>query len=231
MSATGVIVRHREIPRLDPAVLAAFRRLGDLAGATSDAMDKLGIAGAIPAAVLRPQLPTVRMVGQAITLRNEPLQIAPLEAATRGVSQLALNDAHALAGKGDVLVIQGIDGVSSMGGNSARVGHAAGEAGAVVDGCVRDIDQSRSIGYPIWARGVSPITGKWRIRGAEINGPVTIAGVTVYPGDLVLADDSGVCFVPFARAAEVLRLAEEISAKDDAMQASIGVAEVDLDKA
>lgn len=222
MSDDQVIIRRQVILRLDPLVLDGFRRLSDLTGNASDAMDKLGITGAVPAAVLQPQIPNAVMVGQAITLRNEPLQVAPYEAALRGRPQLGLNEAHGLAIPGDVLVIQGIDGISNMGGNAARIGHAVGESGAVVDGCVRDIDHSRRIGYPIWARGVSPITGKWRIRGAEVNGAVTIAGVTVHPGDLVLADDTGVCFVPFARAGEVLRLAAEISARDDAMVESIG---------
>jgi regulator of RNase E activity RraA len=97
-----------------------------------------------------------------------------------------------------------------MGGISASVGRRQGEAGAVVDGAVRDIDHSRSIGYPVWSSGVSPVTGKWRLRTVAVNRPVTIAGVAVRPGDLVVADECGVCFVPHARAAEVLEKARQI---------------------
>ena len=79
---------------------------------------------------------------------------------------------------------------------------------------MRDIDHSRAIGYPIWSAGVSPITGKWRIETMAVNGPVHIAGIEVKPGDLVIADECGVCFVPFARAAEVLAVAQRLAASE-----------------
>jgi regulator of RNase E activity RraA len=79
---------------------------------------------------------------------------------------------------------------------------------------VRDIDHSRRIGYPIWSAGVSPITCKWRIETMAVNHPVQIAGIEVKPGDLVIADECGVCFVPFARAAEVLAVAQRMAASE-----------------
>lgn len=82
--------------------------------------------------------------------------------------------------------------------------------GLVSDGAVRDIDHSRGIGYPVWSSSVSPITGKWRIETVAVNKPVRIAGVAVHPGDLVVADEVGVCFIPFARAAEVLEVARRL---------------------
>jgi regulator of RNase E activity RraA len=63
---------------------------------------------------------------------------------------------------------------------------------------------------------VSPVTGKWRIRTVAINRPVSIAGVTVRPGDLVVADEVGVCFVPFERAAEVLAVAQRLATAEEA---------------
>jgi len=86
---------------------------------------------------------------------------------------------------------------------------------------VRDIDHSREIGYAIWSRSVSPITGKWRIETIAINQPVSICGITVNPGDLVLADEVGVCFIPRARAAEVLANAQRIAANEKVRQAKI----------
>jgi 4-hydroxy-4-methyl-2-oxoglutarate aldolase len=62
---------------------------------------------------------------------------------------------------------------------------------------------------------VSPITGKWRVRTVAINRPVSIAGITVNPGDLVVADEVGVCFVPFERAAEVLAIAQRLTKRED----------------
>jgi len=132
-----------------------------------------------------------------------------------GTTSDALDEAHNLAEPGDVLVVQGIANISSMGGVSAAVGKRRGEAGAVVDGAVRDIDHSRAIGYPVWCSSVSPVTGKWRIRTVAINRPVSIAGVAVSPGDLVIADEVGVCFVPFDRAAEVLEAAQRLAKREE----------------
>ena len=196
-----------ELPRLPREVLEGFRALEDLTGTTSDALDECGLAGV---ALLRPTDARARMVGQAVTVENRKL------ARLSKTSKLGELEAHNLAEPGDVLVIQGVAGISSMGGISASVGKRQGEAGAVVDGAVRDIDHSRGIGYPVWSSGVSPLTGKWRIETVAVNKPVSIAGIEVRPGDLVIADECGVCFVPFARAAEVLARAQRISAREKA---------------
>jgi regulator of RNase E activity RraA len=194
-----------ELARLDASILDGFRALGDLTGTTSDALDECGIAGAVPASTLRPTDPRARIVGQAITVLNRKV------GEMRKVSGLADIEAHNLAEPRDVLVVQGVAGISSMGGVSASIGKRQGEAGAIVDGAVRDIDHSRAIGYPIWSAGVSPITGKWRIETLAVNDPVHIAGIEVRPGDLVVADECGVCFVPFARAAEVFAVAQRLA--------------------
>src|SRR5688500_7052558 len=199
-----------ELPRLDHAILDGFRALGDLTGTTSDAMDECRIAGVVPGSTLRPTDATARVVGQAITVLNQKR-----EGAERKVSGLGEIEAHNLAEPGDVLVIQGIGGVSSMGGVSASVGRRQGEAGAIVDGAVRDIDHSRKIGYTVWCSSVSPVTGKWRIQTVVINRPVSICGVSVSPGDLVIADEVGVCFVPFERAAEVLAVAQRMTKREE----------------
>jgi regulator of RNase E activity RraA len=148
-------------------------------------------------------------------------------------SRLGEIEAHNLASGGDVLVIQGVEGVSSMGAISASIGKRQGEAGAVVDGAVRDIAHSRGIGYPVWCRGASPITGKWRIETVAINVPVAICGVPVKPGDLVVADEVGVCFVPRERAAEVVAAVRRIlNYEEERMrQIAAGASVPDLAKA
>ena len=110
---------------------------------------------------------------------------------------------------GDVLVIEGVPNVSNMGGNSAQTGKRQGEIGAIVQGGIRDVTHQRAVGYPIWASDITPLTGKWRIETAEINGTVVIGGVQVHPGDLVVADDTGVCFIPRDFILEVLEAAEK----------------------
>ena len=197
-----------ELPRLAARILAGFRELGDLTGTTSDALDECDIAAVVPASVLKPADSRARVVGQAVTVLNRALS------ERRKLSGLADIEAHHLAEPGDVLVVQGVAHISSMGGVSATIGKRQGEAGAIVDGAVRDIDHARGIGYPIWSAGVSPITGKWRIETMAVNDPVHIAGIEVRPGDLVVADECGVCFVPFARAAQVLAIAQRLAASE-----------------
>jgi regulator of RNase E activity RraA len=234
---TGKVPRERigalELPRPPADLLAAFRALEDLSGMVSDALDELGIAGAIPSSVLWPTNPAARLCGPALTVLNRPLDIPVAQAVKANVSRLGEIEAHNLAAAGDVLVIQGVEGVSSMGAISASIGRRQGEAGAVVDGAVRDIGHSREIGYPVWSKGASPITGKWRIETVAINVPVAICGIAVQPGDLVVADEVGVCFVPRERAADVLAVVHRILKYEASrmQQIAAGISVPDLAKA
>ena len=178
-------------------------------------------AATVPAAVLRPTDPKAHFAGQALTVLNRRLNLPLADAVAAKVSRLGEIEAHNLAMQGDVLVIQGIEGISSMGAISASIGKRQGELGAIVDGAVRDVDHQREVGYPVWSRGASPVTGKWRIETTAINVPVTICGITVSPGDLVVADEVGVCFVPCARAAEVLAVVKTLVRYEDERMAQI----------
>ncbi len=220
-------IRRTELPRLSADVLARFAAIEDLTGTVSDAMDNLGLFAAIPASVLAPTLGARRMVGQAVTVRNVERSDSPTAAAAQGKGRMGEHEAYNQAAPGDVVVIEGLTGVSNMGGQSAMVAHRAGCAGAVIEGSFRDPDSSRACDFPIWSRGVTPITGKWRLETVEINGRVRIAGVSVDAGDLVLADEAGVVFVPFVKAHAVLSEAERI-AQGDTRQKSDIAAGIDL---
>lgn len=203
-------IRLMAVPRPPPGTVERFKALGDPTGIISDTMDELGIpSGVIGASVLRPTMPGITMVGPALTLRNIRQRIDPLAGARDKVNKMAEFECHNLAQPGDVLVIQGVATVSNMGGISAQTGKRQGEAGAIVQGGVRDVAHSRAVGYPIWASDVTPVTGKWRLEAAEINGVVQIGHVKVAPGDLVVADDTGVCFIPRDFIIEVLEAAEQ----------------------
>ncbi len=69
----------------------------------------------------------------------------------------------------------------------------------------------------MWASDITPVTGKWRIETVEINGPVQIGEVRLAAGDLVVADDTGVCFIPRDVVLEVLDAAEQ-KAKAEAVR-------------
>ena len=212
---TGKVPREAiamlEIPRYAAEVITAFRALGDMSGTVSDAMDEIGIAGVVPASTLKPTVPGAKLCGPALTLRNVEQRDQAYKGARDRISRMAEIEAHNLAQAGDVLVIEGVDGISNMGGISATIGKRQGEIGAVVDGGVRDVEEQRAIGFPVWSRSISSITGKWRLQTVAINGPVRIAGVQVNAGDLVIADEGAVCFVPRDAVEAVLKRAQEIA--------------------
>jgi len=209
-------VRGLDIPRPTKALIDGFKALGDATGIVSDVMDALGLCGTVAGSALRPTIAGVVIVGPAMTVRNALMDGNVHENAREKRNGMAEIEAHNLAEPGDVLVIQGVRGISNMGGISAQVAKRQGEIGAVVSGAVRDVPHSRRVGFPMWASEISPITGKWRIETVEINGSVDIEGVRVDPGDIVIADDTGVCFVPRDRAQEVLELARIKAAAEDA---------------
>ena len=130
------------------------------------------------------------------------------------------HEAYNLAEPGDVVVIEGLPGVSNLGGQSAAVASRSGCAGAIVDGGHRDPDASRELGFPIWSRGPTPSPASGGC-AAEINGTVHIASMPVQAGDLVVADDAGVVFVPHAQALAVLEAAERVHAGDARQKADI----------
>jgi 4-hydroxy-4-methyl-2-oxoglutarate aldolase len=215
---TGRVPRERirmlAFERLTRETLDAFAALADLTGTVSDALDNLGLTGAIPASELRPNLAAARVVGQAVTVRNVERQQSVFRSAGEKINRMGESEAYNLAQRGDVVVIEGLVGMSNMGGQSATLAHREGCAGAIIEGSYRDPDASRALGFPIWARGVTPITGKWRLETIEVNGRVRIAAVSVDAGDLVLADEAGVVFVPLAHVPAVLAECRRIDAGD-----------------
>jgi 4-hydroxy-4-methyl-2-oxoglutarate aldolase len=192
-------IKKFAFPRVDDRTVAEFLEMDDLTGMVSDILDSMGIYAAIPASYLAPIVQDRKLVGTAITLRSIPER----KTVTQGVvdkdlMRMAIRDVYYLAEPGDVLVADfgGNLDVSNMGGQSTALAMSRGLAGAVCNGAVRDVSQIRALGHPVWSRGRTMKTGKFRQEGIEINGPVTLCDVVVLPGDLIIADDSGVCVVP-----------------------------------
>lgn len=223
-------IRMLELPRLPQDIIEAYKALVDLTGTVSDAMDELGIVGVVPACALPPINTGTRIVGRALTVRNIQRTAQIHRAALDKSNTQGESEAHNLAEPGDVLVIEGVMGCSNMGGQSATIAQRQGFVGAVVDGTVRDPEQYRSMGWPVWCRGFTPITGKYRMQTVEVNGKVQICGIQVSPGDLVCADDAGVAIVPREQAVELLEAARKIDAGDTKRKKDIdqGVAVADL---
>jgi regulator of RNase E activity RraA len=99
------------------------------------------------------------------------------------------------------------------GGNVCAFAQQRGIAGFVVDGCIRDIAETRKNGFPVFGRGVIPIPGVRKTAGL-INVTVVCGGVTVAPGDIVVADEEGIVVLPAAQAPKILADAEARAAKD-----------------
>ncbi len=177
----------------DPGLVASLRAVSGLSSAVADELDRLGVRTTVPAGQLSPLRPADVAIGRAVTLRY-----LPTRRPGTGVGRLAHLTLFGSASAGDVAVIAcpaGSTG-SALGGRAAAAAVAAGLAGCIVDGAIRDLDEIDASGLPTWARLRTPLTGRGRIEAVEINGPVEIGGVQVLPGDVVVADASGLAAIP-----------------------------------
>jgi 4-hydroxy-4-methyl-2-oxoglutarate aldolase len=145
-------------------------------------------------------------------------------------SIITVHKALAEATAGDMLVVAG-DGDEKgalLGELMSIACKTIGLAGAVIDGPVRDAAAMREIGFPVWARSVTPRVGTNR-RVGQTNVPVACADVVVSPGDWVFADDDGVVVVPLANVETVLAAAEAADAKERKIEARIKAGESTID--
>jgi regulator of RNase E activity RraA len=177
--------------------------LSGVASSVSDALDVIGIRTAVPGSACPPLRPDWKVIGRVVTLRYLPARTAIDTAAE---SRMAHRTLFELASPGDVAVIVGPPAlpVSLLGGEAGAMARSAGLAGCIVAGAIRDVDELLDGRLPVFATSVTPITGRWRIEAVEINGPVDLAGVQVLPGDVAVADASGIAFIPADRVQEVL---------------------------
>lgn len=190
---------------------ALVERLSKLDACTvSDALDALAIKGATLG--IRPQWPCPRIAGRAVTVKLKPQGV---EKPTRHLGTEAIDVADA----GDVLVMElaGRTDVPGWGGLLSLAAATKGIAGIVIDGACRDIDDSAAAAFPVYARGVVPITARGRVIQDSVNEEIQFAGVQVHPGDYVVADGSGTIIIPQARAEEVIAKGEEIAAREARM--------------
>jgi regulator of RNase E activity RraA len=127
------------------------------------------------------------------------------------------------AGPGSIIVIahNGRVDVAGWGGILSRGASRNAVEGVVIDGACRDLDESRQFGLTVFARAAVPRTARGRIVERAWNIPITVAGVAVSPGDLVIADASGVVFIPVDRAEEIVASAERIARREALMMAEV----------
>jgi len=206
-----------QVSRPPKSLLQELLAYDGLTPTISDILDSMGVVGAIPGSVLSPVIPGKKIAGPAITLKYVPERLTATQSfQEKARAKLADRDAYAVTEPGDVVVIDGggRGEISAMGGLSTFVAKKYGLAGNIVDCGVRDVGEMRALDYPVWSRGITPITGKFRFEALEVNGLVVCGGVSVHPGDLVVADDSGVVIVPQKFLREIVRQAIETSKKE-----------------
>lgn len=220
----GLVPRERftriKFPRVDKEVIEEFLKLDDLTTSVSDVLDLLGINGAVSSSHIKPVIPGKKIVGPAITIRNIPERKTPTKGAIdKDPIKMSTRDIYYIAEPGDVLVTDfgGNLDVSNMGGQSCTVAKSQGLAGNIVFGAVRDITTIKDVDYPVWSCGTTQITGKYRMECIEVNGPISLCGLLVTPGDLMVADDSGVCVIPYEYVEYVLEQCKEIAAAEKEM--------------
>ena len=155
--------------------------------------------------------PGARMAGPAFTID-----------VARAGDNLMIHTALAMAQPGDVLVIDGkADRTCAlMGSIMISACRKLGFAGAVLDAAVRDTEELRALGFPVYAVGANP-NGPTKFVPGRINWPVSCGGVAVQPGDLVVGDADGVVVVEREKAASLLDAAASKVADEKARLADI----------
>lgn len=172
----------------------------------SDAMEQLYGQQSFMSHEMRP-LEKTKFAGPAWTVLMKKEENKEGGAAVQGM--LDAIDA-APGGAVYVMVVQDGGDYAGMGGLMATGMKARGLAGAVIDAGIRDTPQIKKMQFPVFSRGVVPSTVVSHYRFAGVNVPVKCAGVNVNPGDIVTADEDGIVVVPKARAADVLKKAQEL---------------------
>ncbi len=147
-------------------------------------------------------------------LRSMLDPVVPICGQARTVAQMAgdcgiLSVAAAEANPGEILVVDavGATNVAVWGGMMTEAAVVRKLGGLVLDGAVRDVGDIRRLQFPTWARAHTP-RGPHHGFGGDIDVPVSVGGVPVHPGDIVLGDEDGVVVVPLERSDDILARAQ-----------------------
>ncbi len=187
-------------------------RAAKIATATfANALDDFGLADRI-LPTIKAVAPGMRFAGPAATVRES---VGPAGTYTSADFRVgAIIDA---AQAGDVVVIAGGGAnVSTWGGMASFAAKKKGIAGVLADIGVRDLEEMIEFEFPVFARHMTPLTGRTRLKVEALGEPVLVDGVAVAAGDLVVADGTGVVVLPADKAAEIIANAERYNADDNA---------------
>ena len=194
----------RDFPRVSPDVVKQASQY-----AASILADVAGRRGTVDGRI-QPVSPAMRLAGPAFTIE------------VRAGDNLMIHAAMQIAKPGDVLIIDGKgDTTCALMGTIMMTGCVQlGIAGVVIDAAVRDSEEIVEMGYPVYAVGTNP-NGPTKYTPGRINHPISIGGVTVHPGDLVIGDADGVTIIEREKAPFILELAAKKVADEQARIAAL----------
>ncbi len=177
----------------------------------SDALDRIGVEGALHG--IAPLFDGARLCGRAFTVRYVNAGNPP------GTVGDYLDD----VAPGQVVVLDnaGRTDATVWGDILTAMAHARGVGGTVIDGVCRDVARALEVSYPLYTRGRYMRTGKDRVEVSDVGRPVSVGGLQVAPGDLLLGDADGAVRVPAAVEEQVLEICRTIAAREEKIVADI----------